>query len=75
LRGTHADLALLAAATPLSVSKALGHESLDTTYRHYADEGITQRREHERAVEFLAPQKPREIEPAAPTDSTSRLPN
>ena len=75
LRGTHADLALLAAATPLSVSKALGHESLTTTYRHYADEGITQSREHERAVEFLAPPRPREIEPAAPTGSTSRLPN
>jgi len=75
LRGTHADLALLAAATPLSVSKALGHESLTTTYRHYADEGITQSREHERAIEFLAPPKPREIEPAAATGSASRLPN
>ena len=75
LRGTHADLALLAAATPLSVSKALGHESLTTTYRHYADEGITQRREHERAVESLAPPKPRETEPAAATGSTSSLPN
>ena len=55
LRGTHADLALMAAATPLSVSKALGHESLATTYRHYADEGITQRQEHERAMECLSP--------------------
>jgi integrase len=55
LRGTHADLALMAAATPISVSKALGHESLATTYRHYADEGITQRQEHERAMECLSP--------------------
>jgi integrase len=75
LRGTHADLALLAAATPLSVSKALGHESLTTTYRHYADEGITQRREHERAVEFLTPPKAREVAPATSTGSTSHLPN
>ncbi len=75
LRGTHADLALMAAATPLSVSKALGHESLTTTYRHYADQGITQSREHERAVEFLTPPKPQEsAPPAAPTGST-RLPN
>jgi integrase len=65
LRGTHADLALSAAATPLSVSKALGHESLAVTYRHYADEGITQRREHEKAIAFLAP---------TPTE-TGALPN
>jgi hypothetical protein len=64
----------MAAATPLSVIKALGHESLTTTYRHYADEGITQRREHERAVECLTPPTPKESAPAAPTDPT-RLPN
>jgi integrase len=32
LRGTHADLALLAAATPLSVSQALGHASTAVTF-------------------------------------------
>jgi integrase len=32
LRGTHGDLALVAAATPLQVSQALGHESLTTTF-------------------------------------------
>ena len=55
LRGTHADLALSAAATPLAVSKALGHESLTTTYRHYANEGITRTAEHERTLASLAP--------------------
>jgi len=62
LRGTHADLALTAAATPKAVSQALGHESLTTTYRHYADEGITQQHEHQRVVESLAP--PPSIRPA-----------
>jgi hypothetical protein len=42
----------------------------DHTYRRYADEGITQRREHERAVEFLASPKTRELEPAAPSGVT-----
>ena len=55
LRGTHADLALMAAATPFSMSKALGHESLSATYRHYADEGIAQSQEHERAIACLSP--------------------
>jgi hypothetical protein len=45
----------MAEATPLSVSKALGHQSLTTIYRHYADKGITQRQEHERAMECLSP--------------------
>jgi integrase len=40
LRGTHTDLALTAAATPKAVSLALGQESLTTTYRHCADQGI-----------------------------------
>jgi len=55
LRGTHADLALMAAATPLSVSKALGHASTAVTFRHYADQGIAESRDHERAIEALAP--------------------
>jgi integrase len=55
LRGTHADLALTAAATPKAVSQALGHESLTTTYRHYADQGITQQQDHQRAMDSLAP--------------------
>jgi integrase len=71
LRGTHADLALTAAATPLSVSKALGHESLTTTYRHYADEEITQRREHARVVDALAPEPAK----SEAITATTRLPN
>lgn len=55
LRGTHADLALTAAATPKAVSQALGHESLTTTYRHYADQGIAQQHEHQRVVDSLTP--------------------
>jgi len=37
LRGTHGDLALVGAATPAAVSRALGHESQEVTFRHYAD--------------------------------------
>jgi integrase len=55
LRGTHGDLALTAAVSPKAVSEALGHESLTTTYRHYADEGITQAAEHARVLGSLAP--------------------
>jgi integrase len=55
LRGTHADLALMAAATPLSVSKALGHASTAITFRHYADQGLAESQDHERAIESLAP--------------------
>lgn len=55
LRGTHADLALTAAATPKAVSQALGHESLTTTYRHYADQGIAQQHEQRRVTDSLAP--------------------
>ncbi len=59
LRGTHADLALAAAATPLAVSKALGHESLTTTYRHYANEEITHEQQHLAALENLrSPTRP-----------------
>ena len=58
LRGTHADLALMAAATPLSVSQALGHSSTAVTFRHYANPGIAQGREHEKALESLAPALP-----------------
>lgn len=58
LRGTHADLALTAAATPKAVSQALGHESLTTTYRHYADQGIAQQHDHQRAVDSLTPPSP-----------------
>jgi integrase len=55
LRGTHGDLALTAAVAPKAVSEALGHESLTTTFRHYADQGIAQAIDHGRAVESLAP--------------------
>ena len=55
LRGTHGDLALTAAVAPKAVSQALGHESLTTTYRHYADPGITRAVEHGRAIESLTP--------------------
>jgi integrase len=58
LRGTHGDLALTAAVAPKAVSEALGHESLTTTYRHYADAGITQAIDHGRALETLAPASP-----------------
>jgi integrase len=55
LRGTHGDLALAAAVSPKAVSEALGHESLGTTYRHYADERIALAAEHERVLGSLAP--------------------
>ena len=55
LRGTHGDLALTAAVAPKAVSEALGHESLTTTFRHYADAGIAQAIDHGRAVDSLAP--------------------
>lgn len=58
LRGTHGDLALTAAVAPKAVSEALGHESLTTTYRHYADQGIAQSIDHGKAIESLAPASP-----------------
>jgi integrase len=55
LRGTHGDLALVAAATPLQVSQALGHESLTTTFRHYASPQLAEANVHQAAVAQLAP--------------------
>ena len=55
LRGTHSDLALVAASTPLAVSQALGHESVTTTFKHYADENLAVQNEHQRAAAALAP--------------------
>jgi integrase len=53
LRGTHGDLALVAAATPLQVSQALGHESLTTTYRHYVSPQLAEATAHEAAISRL----------------------
>ena len=53
LRGTHGDLALVAAATPLQVSQALGHESLSTTFRHYVSPQLAEATAHQAAVSRL----------------------
>jgi integrase len=58
LRGTHADLALTAAMSPKAVSAALGHETLTTTYQHYADEGISLTADHGRALAALGTGQP-----------------
>ena len=58
LRGTHGDLALVAAATPLQVSQALGHESLTTTFRHYASPQLAEANAHQAAVAQLTPTSP-----------------
>jgi integrase len=55
LRGTHSDLALVAASTPLAVSQALGHESVSTTFKHYADENLAEQNDHQRATAALVP--------------------
>lgn len=54
LRGTHADLSLVAAATPLQVSQALGHTNSTVTFRHYADKGLAEQMQHKQAVNALA---------------------
>ncbi len=48
----------MASATPNAVSRALGHESVTTTYRHYADASITEQHDHARAIESLTPRTP-----------------
>ncbi len=53
LRGTHGDLTLVAAATPLKVSQALGHESLTTTFRHYVSPQLAEATTHQAAVTRL----------------------
>jgi integrase len=55
LRGTHGDLALVGAATPAAVSRALGHESQEVTFRHYADRGLADQQQHMQAMETLVP--------------------
>ena len=55
LRGVHADLSLLAAATPLQVSQALGHTNTGVTFRHYADKGLADQQQHQQAVQTLVP--------------------
>ena len=55
LRGTHGDLALVGAATPAAVSRALGHESQEVTFRHYADRGLADQQQHMQAMEALVP--------------------
>lgn len=55
LRGVHADLSILAAATPLQVSQALGHTNTGVTFRHYADKGLAEQQQHEQAVQSLIP--------------------
>ena len=55
LRGTHSDLALVAASTPLAVSQALGHESASTTFKHYVDANLAEQNDHQRATAALAP--------------------
>ena len=55
LRGVHADLSILAAATPLQVSQALGHTNTGVTFRHYADKGLAEQQQHQQAVQTLAP--------------------
>jgi len=58
LRGTHADLSLLAAATPLQVSQALGHTNTGVTFRHYADKDLAAQQQHQQAVQALVPTQP-----------------
>jgi hypothetical protein len=55
LRGVHADLSILAAATPLQVSQALGHTNTGVTFRHYADKGLADQQQHQQAVQTLVP--------------------
>jgi len=55
LRGTHADLSLVAAATPLQVSQALGHTNTGVTFRHYADKNLADQQQHQQAVLSLDP--------------------
>ena len=58
LRGTHADLSLVAAATPLQVSQALGHTNTAVTFRHYADPALAAQQQHEQAAQALDPAQP-----------------
>jgi integrase len=58
LRGTHGDLALTAAVSPQAVSQALGHESQEITFRHYADRGLAENQEHIQAMKALVPAPP-----------------
>jgi integrase len=58
LRGTHGDLAIVAAATPVQVSRALGHESLTTTVRHYVSPELVESAAHQAAVTRLGQQNP-----------------
>jgi integrase len=53
--GRRRDLALVGAATPAAVSRALGHESQEVTFRHYADRGLADQQQHLQAMEMLAP--------------------
>jgi integrase len=53
LRGTHGDLAIVAAATPVQVSQALGHESLATTVRHYVSAELVEATAHQAAMSRL----------------------
>lgn len=55
LRGVHADLSILAAATPLQVSEALGHTNTGITFRHYADKNLADQQQHQQAVLSLVP--------------------
>lgn len=38
------------------------HESLNTTYRHYADPGIAEQHEHRRVMDSLAPDSSASVE-------------
>jgi integrase len=58
LRGTHADLSLVAAATPLQVSQALGHTSTAVTFRHYASRDLAVQQQQEHAAQALGPSQP-----------------
>ena len=51
--GRRRDLALVGAATPAAVSRALGHESQEVTFRHYADRRLTDQQQHMQAMEAL----------------------
>jgi integrase len=55
LRGTYADLALKAHATPLEVARSLGHENTIVTFNNYADRSIVDDQQRARVSAALAP--------------------
>jgi integrase len=54
LRGTHATLAEEAGATGIAVARALGHEQVSTTHRHYTKPSVVSLATQNRALRVLA---------------------